>query len=121
MKEPNYFCREEDGPWRWGRVATLAEYEALFDSQAAMRGDCSTAYSMHPWRSGVPERIQELAPHARFIYLVRDPVERTLSYVQHFQVLDFEVPKPLRTTLGNLDDPLHNRYLLPSLYATQLE
>jgi hypothetical protein len=120
-KEPAYFCRELDGPWRLGRVATRAEYEALFESAAPMRGDCTPAYSQHPWRSGVPERIHELIPTARFIYLVRDPVERVLAQVQHAQAAGQEQPNPLRVVLGEIDDPLRNRYLIPSLYATQVQ
>ena len=86
-----------------------------------MRGDCTPAYSQHPWRSGVPERIRELAPEARFIYLVRDPVARVLAQVQHVQATGLEPRQPLRAALGDIDDPLTNRYLIPSLYATQVE
>ena len=119
-KEPAYFCRAEDGPWPFGRVATRGEYESLFESEAPARGDCTPSYSQHPWRSGVPERIRELVPAARFIYLVRDPVERTLAQVQHRYSTGWET-RPVREALGNIDEPLGNPYLIPSLYATQVQ
>ena len=120
VKEPAYFCREEDGPWPFGRVATRKEYEDLFESDALVRGDCTPSYSQHPLRAGVPERIHQLVPEARFIYLVRDPVERILAQVQHRYATGWET-RPLREALGTIDDPLHNSYLIPSLYATQVQ
>ena len=120
VKEPAYFCREEDGPWPFGRVATRKEYEGLFESDALVRGDCTPSYSQHPLRAGVPERIHQLVPEARFIYLVRDPVERILAQVQHRYATGWET-RPLREALGTIDDPLHNSYLIPSLYATQVQ
>jgi hypothetical protein len=119
-KEPGYFCREEDGPYAFNRITTRHEYEALFESTKPLRGDCTPAYSQHPWRSGVPERIHELIPDARFLYLVRDPVERVLAAVQHSYGLGSET-RPVRQALGDIDHPFQNRYLIPSLYATQVE
>jgi hypothetical protein len=119
-KEPNYFCREADGPWPFGRVSTRKEYEALFESDALVRGDCTPSYSQYPLRAGVPERINQLVPEARFIYLVRDPVERLLAQIQHRYSTGCET-RPVREALGTIDDPLHNPYLIPSLYATQVQ
>jgi hypothetical protein len=119
-KEPAYFCRPEDGPYPSGRITRREEYEALFESGKVVRGDCTPAYSQHPWRSGVPERINELIPDAQFIYLVRDPVERVVASVQHSYSVGSET-RPVHQALGNIDDPFHNRYLIPSLYATQVE
>jgi hypothetical protein len=59
-------------------------------------------------------------PHAKFIYLVRDPISRTVSHYQHLVAIGAE-QRPLGEVLGDLSDPL----LLPetcySLYASQLE
>jgi hypothetical protein len=56
--------------------------------------DASTSYSMAPltngWRQrdprvydGVPAKIQSVRPDAKFIYLLRDPVDRTYSGYWH--------------------------------------
>ena len=69
-KELGLFDRED---WR-DRVEW---YERQFpDRPRGYAGESSPAYSMHPTVAGVPERIHELLPDARLIYLVRDPVER---------------------------------------------
>jgi hypothetical protein len=43
----------------------------------------STSYAKYPKFPGVPERLREAVPDARFIYLVRNPVERTWSHYVH--------------------------------------
>lgn len=44
-------------------------------------------YLLHPL---APARIQALLPHARFVVLLRDPVERAFSHYLHMQRLGFE-------------------------------
>ncbi len=119
LKEPNFFCAEEDGPWPFGRVGIRAHYEQLFNSPAPMRGDCSPSYSQHPLRGGVPERISELVPEARHIYLVRDPIERIRAHFVH-DASSVGIDGSFREVLGDLDDPM-NPYVVGSSYATQLE
>lgn len=120
VKEPRFFAGPEDGiPYPPDHVGSLAAYEALFDPTAEVRGESSTDYATHPRRQGVPERIKELVPEARFIYLVRDPIERTVSHFKMTTALLGE-RRPLAEALGDLTD-LRSPYLSPSLYATQLE
>jgi hypothetical protein len=45
--------------------------------------EASTAYTKCPVFSGVPERIASVVPDARFVYLVRNPVERAWSQYVH--------------------------------------
>lgn len=118
-KEPNFFCRAEDGPWPFGRIGDRKDYEALFEVPEPHRGDCSPSYSQHPIRPGVPERIAELVPEARFVYLVRDPVERILAHYVH-DVSSVGESRPFERALGDLDDPA-NPYVAGSSYGTQLE
>jgi len=118
LKEPNFFCRAEDGPWPFGRIGERSEYEQLFSADEPMRGDCSPSYSQHPLRGGVPERIAELIPDARHVYLVRDPIERILAHYVH-DVSSVGETRPLPDALGELDDP-ENPYIVGSSYATQL-
>jgi hypothetical protein len=120
IKEPRFFAGPENGiPYPPDRVGDLDSYEALFDPAVGVRGESSTDYATHPRRQGVPERIKELVPEARFVYLVRDPVARTVSHFKMTTALLGE-RRSLRDALGDLSD-LRSPYLSPSLYATQLE
>jgi Sulfotransferase domain len=120
VKEPRFFAGPENGiPYPPDRIAALGAYEALFDPAAEVRGESSTDYATHPRRQGVPERIKEMVPEAQFVYLVRDPVARTVSHYKMTTALLGE-RRTLREALGDLSD-LRSPYLSPSLYATQLE
>jgi hypothetical protein len=121
IKEPNFFAGAENGvPYPRGRISCLEEYERLFDPTVGVRGESSPAYTSHPIRQGAPERIKELVPYAKFIYLVRDPIARTVSHYQHLVAVGAE-RRPIREALDDLSNP----FLLPetcySLYASQLE
>jgi hypothetical protein len=45
-----------------------------------VRGECSPNYTKRHLFDRVPERIASVCPDVKLIYLVRDPVERTLSH-----------------------------------------
>lgn len=96
----------------------VRQYAALFPGDIPVRGDCSTGYSALPMNPEAPDNIAELTTEARFIYLVRDPVERTIAhYAQH--VITAVEDKPLEQAVS-VDDP-HNLYVALSRYATQVE
>src|SRR5436190_20938382 len=76
LKETHHFVDNVQPPAR--RVEDRAEYEALFPSDARVRGEASPSYACYPQHGGAPERISVLLPDAKFIYLVRDPIERTV-------------------------------------------
>lgn len=119
-KEPHFFSGSENGiPYAMKRVSRLEDYERLFDPAVGVRGEASPSYTEAPRRPGVPERIKELVPDAKLIYLVRDPIERTVSHYQH-SVASGNQRRSLREAL---DDDLSERsYLIcQSLYARQLE
>lgn len=78
-KEPGYFVKElqwTNGP-EW--------YLGLFRNAQGARiiGESSTQYTKRPMYEGVPERIRDMSPNARFIYIMRDPVERAISHYWH--------------------------------------
>lgn len=75
-------------------------------------------YSHYPLQQGVAERMAEVLPQGRFIYLVRDPVERMLSRYIHNVCECLETAAPAVAFAG---DPLGNPYVAESLYATQLD
>lgn len=61
------------------------ELTALFANRSEERWcfEASTAYTKFPRFSGVPERVHSVVPDARFIYIVRNPVERIWSQYVH--------------------------------------
>jgi Sulfotransferase family len=119
-KEPNFFAGPANGdPYPLGRVETLDAYEDLFDPSFPVRGEASVSYANHPRRQGVPERIAEAVPDARFIYVVRDPVSRAISHYQHRAAWMGE-RRPPSEVFGDLSDPC-NPYLCQGFYARQLE
>jgi hypothetical protein len=90
-KEPSYFLErdqlrvwypsmEEAGYWR-----SEDHYLQLF-ADAGDRpviGESSTSYTKLPQIPGVVDRLYRFNPEARFIYVMRDPVERTISHYWH--------------------------------------
>jgi hypothetical protein len=118
-KEPHYFAGPEgEVPYHARRIGDIAQYRALFDPRCAIRGEASPSYSAFPRRRGVPDRIKELVPEARFIYLVRDPVDRAVSHYLHGVAAEGE-KRPVGEALADLD--MRNVYLCASCYGTQLE
>lgn len=101
------------------RISSRAEYERLFDCEAQVRGEVSPGYSHFPHRRGVPERIKEFVPDAKFIYLVRDPIDRIVSQYRHAHSWGDE-RRTLEESLGDIRRP-ENLYICASRYATQLE
>jgi hypothetical protein len=119
-KEPNFFSGPENGiPYPAKRVSRLDEYERLFDPTVGVRGEASPGYTNYPRRRGVPERIRDLVPQAKFIYLVRDPIARTVSHYQHLVSIG-EEQRSLQNALSDLADP-YLPLICHSRYASQLE
>jgi hypothetical protein len=102
------------------RVESLEEYERLFNPLVAVRGESSPSYASHPLRKGAPDRIKALVPEAKFIYVVRDPIARTVSHHQHLVAAGAET-RPIVEVLGDLSDPTRLAETCYSLYALQLE
>lgn len=118
-KEPHYFAGPPGAlPYGGPRVDRLDDYRTLFDPGAQVRGEASPSYAAYPRRQGVPARIKELVPDARLIYLVRDPVDRTVSHYLHAVAVDGE-RRELAEAVSDFDAA--NLYLCASRYASQLE
>jgi len=121
-KEPCYFVDQEELKAAWPIRARhphsydLEAYLALWPdgAQAKYRVEGSVYYSQTPHRSGVPARIAALCPDARFIYVVRNPVDRAIAhYWQRFK--EFQEPLPL--DLAVKENPI---YRDTSDYALQI-
>lgn len=110
IKEINFFLE--------GHVDKgLAWYESQFDGGAKIRGESSTSYTKFPQRDGVPARMHSVIPHAKLVYILRDPVERTVSHYLHAYQRSRE-ERPIAEALRSLDA---NPYVDPSRYHMQLE
>lgn len=88
FKEPQYFAphRTPDGVL-WGQGNPYPEpgidwYLRLFDDAHDVKyaGESSTSYTKRPIVEGCAERIRDFNLDARIVYLVRNPVHRTLSH-----------------------------------------
>jgi hypothetical protein len=110
-KEMRFFWRDD---WR----EHLHDYAAQFDVCEAVRGEATPAYSAWPYHPGVPERIHEVAPEARFIYIVRDPIDRVIAHSIQEQVAGRGRPLERRLREPGWEN---DRIVCPSRYATQLE
>ena len=116
-KEPSYFARPS-GSYRLIRIGDREEYLALFEPGKAVRGEVSPAYSTFPELNGVPGRIAAETQEPKFIYLVRDPVERIESALRHWASFGrLEV----NTGTGQVEELPENLMLSRSRYMTQIE
>ncbi|PDT50408.1 sulfotransferase [Sinorhizobium fredii] len=86
-KEPCFFVEREQLKRMWPVQAhnkvsyELSAYLAMFDDQSARyHGEASVYYSQYPHIDGVARRIYDFNPEARIVYLVRDPVTRTIRH-----------------------------------------
>jgi hypothetical protein len=111
LKELRYFIDPE-------YVDRLGWYRSQFDTSAKIAGESSTMYTRSPAMPGTAERMADLVPDTKLIYLVRDPIDRAIaSYLEErFHGLD---PRSVEEAFADLDDP-YNPYLAASRYAEQL-
>jgi hypothetical protein len=94
-----------------------AWYESQFPVALPVRGEATPAYTAHPQHQGVPERMHELLPDARLVYLVRDPVDRVVAHYRFMRRLGKE-----RRSFEAVVRPLaESTYVARSRYAMQLE
>lgn len=110
-KELDFFLLEKN----WARGVEW--YAGHFDVTKPVRVEASPNYTAFPRHAGVIARMAEVLPAARFIYLVRDPIDRMASHWVH------------NVHRGRVDDQapiapvlLHPKatYLSRSSYAAQL-
>ena len=111
-KELRYFVRDD---WREQRDWYEQQFEG-FDTP--IRGEATPRYARYPTWTGVPERVRELIPNTKLIYVVGDPVERIRShYTQQWSNGD---RRSFDELLEDWERP-DNSLVAPSRYATQVE
>lgn len=108
-KELDFFCAEKT----WNRGVEW--YVDQFDD-APVRGESSPGYTKHPAFSGVPERMVQIIPDAKLVYLVRDPIDRIVSHYVDSYSFGRE-SGTLDEVMADLDD---NHYVNCSRYDMQL-
>jgi hypothetical protein len=129
MKELNYFVAEQDGSiggrgketrskrrvGNWSRGLEWYEHQfAPADGFGAI-GEASPRYTLYPFLPGVPERMAQLLPDVKLVYLVRDPIARMVSHCMH-RMHSLKERRPLETAL--MESPI---YVNSSRYAFQIE
>lgn len=123
IKEPCFFVKNHElkklapSMWNMGICENQNKYNQLFGevSNEKIVGESTTLYAKFPTLSGVPEKIHAFNPDARFIYVMRDPIERTLSHFWHNVRVE---SKMLDIYEGIKSDP---HYMNVSHYALQIK
>ena len=111
-KEPNYFIEARN----FGKG--LDWYRSLFADHTKVCGEASPVYSKRHRHEGVPERLRDVVPHVRLIYVLRDPIDRIVSHYLHNQVIGRET-RSLSAAIAAR--AYRNNYVRTSLYAFQLD
>ena len=109
-KELNYFIEERN----WPRGEEW--YRRHFDPQAKVRGEASPNYTAFPQHMGVPERMAQVVPDAKLIYVLRDPLQRIAAHWVH----NYAKRREKGTLAETLSHP-NTSYLQRSQYAMQLQ
>lgn len=129
LKEPQYFAPEAEGREE-KIILDRDEYLSLFAPGTLHRGEASVRYSECGSVPGVPEAISREIVDPKFIYLVRDPIERLRSTAQEASATVYPRmswrPGPerhpgtvLTGLLGPVDHPAHP-LTGPGRYMTQI-
>jgi hypothetical protein len=93
-------------------------YQSHFPVGTRYRAEATPAYSKASCFPGVVDRMAEMVPNARILYLVRDPIDRVVAeYVEELQWL--AAGGTLDQRLADAFDP-QNYLVASSRYATQL-
>ncbi|MDY6952652.1 MAG: sulfotransferase [Thermodesulfobacteriota bacterium] len=113
IKEPTFFSENGEGKWARG----LEWYENLFKGWYGERavGEASTSYTKAPVYEDAPEKIHEVIPDVRLVYILRDPISQIVSHYRHMVYF-----YGLTTSLD--DAMMHSDFLVKvACYAYQLK
>lgn len=94
VKEPDFFVRQKN------YARGLSWYQSLFPKKCKIRGEFSPNYTKSGVFEGVPERMKELIPNVKLIYIARNPVDRAASQYKHGFASGQTVP-PLEHLMGS--------------------
>ncbi|HEX6117609.1 MAG TPA: sulfotransferase [Solirubrobacterales bacterium] len=109
-KELNFFI--ESSNWERG----VDWYRSHFDPGKAVRLESSPNYTTWPHHEGIPERMAQLVPDAKLIFMVRDPVARIEAHWVH----NYAKRRERGTMIETITHP-STTYVLRSRYFMQIE
>ncbi|WP_183094330.1 sulfotransferase family protein [Nocardioides stalactiti] len=110
-KEMRFFTDPDCLSW-------VGRYQAYYAPGTAYRGESTPQYTKWPVFPGVVDRMADLIPDAKLLYLVRDPVDRAIAeYVE--EATWGVITEDIESALADVEAP-HNRIVAPSRYASQL-
>lgn len=93
-------------------------YQRNFTPGTRYRAESTPIYSKFPVCPGVVDRMADLVPDARIIYMVRDPIDRIVA--EHVEQMQWNAAtRTLDAELAEPDEPT-NSLVASSRYATQL-
>lgn len=111
LKEPNFFSNNEEYEkgWNW--------YLSHFESAPvdALCGESSTHYTKLPTYPQTIARIQQHLPDAKFIYVMRHPIDRLISQYIH-EWTQKVISEDINTAINNFPELIHY-----SCYTMQLQ
>lgn len=113
-KEPYFFVHDNTGIGCWEQG--LDWYKSIFPQEPGLRGEASTLYTRFPYHPGVVDRIHQVIPNVKLIYLVREPVERAISQYFHSTLKGLEH----RPIMQALCPSASSSYVLTGLYYLQI-
>jgi tetratricopeptide (TPR) repeat protein len=89
-KELHFF----DNSWPWGRSWYACQFPVFRPGSGIVRLEATPNYFQLP---ECPARVHQIAPEARLIVLLREPVQRALSWFHHLQRQEGLTGDPVRT------------------------
>jgi hypothetical protein len=105
--------------WRDDWAERMDWYRPHFAAmRTAVRGETTPAYSAYSFHADVAARIHSVVPHARLLYVVRDPIDRIVAHFVQRQADGDR--RPFDDYMREFDHP-DNPITCPSRYATQVE
>ena len=124
-KEPSFFVNNKDLRKLWPEMARkkisfkIENYLDLFKNSAGAKiiGESSTNYSKIPDANGVAERIFHFNKNSKILYIIRDPITRTISHYWH--AVRRSGKRELRSLLKAIKSNSH--YINVSNYAMQIK
>ncbi|REJ75465.1 MAG: hypothetical protein DWQ47_08295 [Acidobacteria bacterium] len=108
-KETDFFA--EDDVYAKGK----GWYESLFQGSGSIAFEASPKYTVCDQYPEAPERIKEMVPEVKLIYLLRDPISRTISHYGHNFINGREI-RPFSRAIRE-----HEAYISISKYFYQLQ
>jgi tetratricopeptide (TPR) repeat protein len=77
-KELHFF----NGAWEQGTAWYASQFPVFAAGSGILRGEATPNYFLHPL---APERVAQAAPRTKLILLLRDPLQRAISWIEHLR------------------------------------